>query len=611
LVIKKQHSFHSNETQSHILFPPIQCFGFHAKQQVRKRISTHIIQLLLCIPFLMVSGSLSGQDPLFSAMLTSSKVVQNSTFEITFELRNASGEGFRPPAFENFKVVGGPSIGSSTMIVNGQVSRSQSWTYTLLATTPGRFTIGSANVIAGRRQLASRPVTVEVLSTKDIGRSPNSPDGETVILIAELSPGNYYPGQQIVLQYKLLFRENVQSVNTISEDDYADFYVQPFNMLSPQADYETINGQQYASRVIKSIALYAHQSGTYTIDPLIIGVGINVPSPGNQGFFTMRRLRNVQVASQPKTIEVLPLPSPAPEGYSGAVGQYTISAVSGPTHITTDDDFAMRVEIKGNGDSRRWDPPRLDTSGIFELYDPRIVQENLTESEGMIMHLRTIDYLMIPQQPGEYTVSLPFTYFDPSTSSYKTIHTDTFRLQVLRGNNLERRTRQDTTAMMPRELGKVSLRKINDQFWTSPLHISLFGLSLIGVFYGLVIMAKRKREADIPASEKRRSAAARNARNELDRLANEPEIAEKTFFERATAIYYTFLEQKFNIPPADLDAEHVAATLSKAGIPDDIRDKAVAFFTQCLIVRYGGVPGGFTREEMTAEIRQMIDLLGS
>ncbi len=73
-----------------------------------------------------------------------------SVFEVQFELLNANGLDFRPPSFESFKVVGGPSIGSSTMVINGAVSRSQSWSYSLLATKPGKLTIGSATVVAGQ-----------------------------------------------------------------------------------------------------------------------------------------------------------------------------------------------------------------------------------------------------------------------------------------------------------------------------------------------------------------------------------------------------------------------------------------------------------------------------
>ncbi|MEO5905297.1 MAG: BatD family protein, partial [Saprospiraceae bacterium] len=277
---------------------------------MRKGNSKFQFSFLIFLSFILNAGFSHAQDPVFTAVVSTNKVIVNSVFEIQFELNNAKGQDFTPPDFSNFKVVGGPSMGSSTMIVNGQVSRSQSWAYSLLATKEGNITIGPANVIAGRRKLATRPIAIAVTSAGNLSQAdPNAPGGESIALMADIAEGDYYPGQQIVLNYKLLFRENVQSVNLISEDDYADFFVQNFNSVSQQSTYETINGVTYTSRVIKSVAMYAHQSGTYTLDPLVIDVGVNAPYPGNQGFFTMRRLRNVQVASPQKTITVVPLPS--------------------------------------------------------------------------------------------------------------------------------------------------------------------------------------------------------------------------------------------------------------------------------------------------------------
>ncbi len=570
-------------------------------------------QIFLLLFFIFSSGASNAQDPTFTSVVSTNKLIANTVFEIQFELNNAKGEDFTPPDFTDFKVVGGPSMGSSTMIVNGQVSRSQSWTYSLLATREGHFTIGSANVIAGRRKLATRPIAIEVTSAGHLSQpDPNATGGESIALLADIAEGEYYPGQQIILNYKLLFRENVQSVNLISEDDYADFFIQNFNSISQQSTYETINGVTYTSRVIKSVAMYAHQSGTYTLDPLVIDVGVNAPYPGNQGFFTMRRLRNVQVASPPKTIKVIPLPSPVPDDFSGAVGQYYVTATPGPTQLTTDDDFSLRVEIQGNGDSRRWDPPEPNIDGNFELYDPRINEDIFNESAGNIVHTRTIEYMMIPQSPGEFRVFIPFTFFNPVTKKYETVRSDTSELQVAQGNSFARRSVTDSIQLVPPPPGIVTDIRTDDRFWTSPAHLALFGLVCSGLLFGLFITVKRKRESQIPESEKLRSAAGLHARQQLELLQKmSSQVSDKLFFEKATEIYYKFLSEKFSIPPADLDKEKLEGYLEKASIADTTVQRAVRFFEQCLSVRYGGIPGGYSRDEMISETKQIIDLLGS
>ena len=264
------------------------------------------------IVFFLGNIPLVAQEPIFTARTSGNKVTQHSVFEVQFELQNANSNDFTPPSFQDFRVVGGPSVGSSTMVVNGKVSQSQSWSYSLLATKQGTFTIGPASVLAGRKKLYSRPITIVVGAPDQVHKQGTaSTSKDPVILKAELDASSYYPGQQIVLTYRLLFNENVQTVSTLMEDDYADFFVQNFGDFSREATFETVNGIQYTSRILKSLALFAHQSGTYTIEPMQMSVGINAPFPGNQGFFNMRRIQDVQVASKPLTITILPLPDGA------------------------------------------------------------------------------------------------------------------------------------------------------------------------------------------------------------------------------------------------------------------------------------------------------------
>jgi hypothetical protein len=90
---------------------------------VRKK-SFKLLLILLSSLFLLTGVEyVHAQTPEFIAQVSSDKVVENTVFNIQFELRNAAGGDFQPPTFENFKVVGGPSTSSSTMIINGQVSR--------------------------------------------------------------------------------------------------------------------------------------------------------------------------------------------------------------------------------------------------------------------------------------------------------------------------------------------------------------------------------------------------------------------------------------------------------------------------------------------------------
>ena len=578
-----------------------------------KRGNSRFRQYLLIFFFFNVALHLAlAQEPVFKASVSDTHLAQNSVFQIQFELQNASGADYQPPSFQNFKVVGGPSVGSSTMIVNGVVSRSQSWSYTLLAPKSGTFTIGPATIVAGRKKISTNTITIEVVATKDVP-SYGSPKGarEPVILRADVDAKQYYPGQQIILTYRLLFRENVQTVSTLNEDDYADFFIQNFSDFSREATLENINGQQYTSRIIKSMALFAHQSGAYTIDPMIMSVGINAPFPGNQGFFSMRRIQDVQVASEPLTINILPLPPGAPTSFSGAVGQYQMKVVPGKTNITTDEAFSFQVEITGNGDARRWDVPAPVASGDFDTYEPKILEDKVFDAGAEVSHLRSIAYQMIPLTPGDYTVFVPLSYFDPNTKKYLTITSDTMTIHVTQGTGVrpDSLAYSDTTSL-PQQLMPARTIWLKDKFWMSIPHLLLFGMFLSGAGLGLAQVVRRRRDSLIPEQEKVRSVSGRHAQQQLDALQQQlQDIPGNVFFSKATEIYYRFLMERFSIPSSALDEAGVSAALNALVADKIIVERANTFFTQCLTVRYGGIPGGFTPEQMLKECRDIIDLL--
>ncbi len=551
-----------------------------------------------------------GQE-IFRATVSSQRVVQNSVFDIRFELTEAEGSNFQSPPFPDFKLVGGPARGSSTMIINGVVSRSESWSYSLLATKTGKFTIGAASVVAGRQKLTTKPLTIEVVAAKEsVTPGITSTGNEGVLLVAEIEDKKYYPGQQIVLNYRILFRENVQTVNILSEDDYSDFFIQYFSGFSKEPSLVRIKGVEYTSRIIKSIALYAHQSGTYVIDPMVMDVGINAPFPGIQGFFTMRRIQDLRVTSQPLTLTIVPLPDGAPSTFNGAVGQYTMKTISGSGTLTTDDALTFQIEISGNGDSRRWDPPAVVADSTFEIYEPKILDDALAEEEGLVVHRRSVEYQLLPRISGEHQLYIPFTYFDPELQKYVTLSSDTMRIQVSQGTHARIDRNTETDEYQNEKLLPVRQVWLSDRFWSSWPHLLLFGLIVTGSCWNLILARKQKRENRIPESQRLRETAGIMALHQLDELQlKSGQLSGKEFYETATAIFHRFLSARFNIPPADLDETRLPIYLDKAGVHSDIAERVKTLFSQSLVVRYGGIPSGYTREEMMAACRSVIDQL--
>jgi hypothetical protein len=560
-----------------------------------------------CIIWLFACAQIMAQQPVFKASVSSAVVHENAVFDVRFELSEAEGRNFQPPDFSDFKLVGGPARGSSTIIINGEVSRSENWSYSLLAHKTGKFTIGSAEVVAGNKKLASKPITIEVVKARDLPKGAIGANKEDIILIAEVPEQSFYPGQQIVLNYRLLFRENIQSVNVLSEDDYADFFVQPMTMFSKDPSTVQVNGKEYVSRIIKSMALFPHQSGTYTIDPMIMDVGINAPFPGIQGFFTMRRIQDVRITSKPITIRVQSLPSDAPATYQGAVGQYSMTAAGDNSDLTTDDAFTFYVEITGNGDSRRWDPPQLMPDSLLEAYEPKILEDLFEEKSTGIVHRRRIEYQVIPMKPGSYAIALPFSFFDPGRKQYTTLYSDTMHIKVAQGSGLALRRINADTTLQQAKLMKVSTPLLSDRFWTSWPHLTLLGLIISGALMGLLFARDNQRERVRLAKGRTTRDTVNDAVMQLDQLMqHDSPMTDKGFFEKCTEIYHRFLCERFAIPPAELDESRITSYVRQAGIDESLLQEILSLFHESLVVRYGGVPVGFSRMEMGERYSRVI-----
>ena len=575
---------------------------------MKRRSSDFPLVLIFSLIVLGIPQEIRAQVT-FTVQVSDHRVVQNGVFDIQFELTNAQGSNFEPPSFADFKVVGGPSRGQSTSIINGEVSSSQTYSYSLLATKKGKFMIGRASIVAGGKKMTTAPTVIEVVQGKELVQKGNeSQSSGDVMLVAETDKKDYYPGEQIILNYRLLFTQNIQSLDILSEDDYADFYVQNFADFSKQPAIERINGKEYTSRIIKSLALFPHQSGSFELDPLLMSVGINAPFSGIQGFFTMRRMQDIRVASDSLTINVLPLPANVPATFRGAVGQYTLKTHPGSLDITTDDALTFEIELHGNGDAKRWDPPSAVIDTSFERYDPKILDDQQTESGGVIDHRRSIEYQLIPGKAGQFSVYVPFTYFDPDQKRFITISSDTLHINVAQGTSAGRnKAIADDDEMDKFEIQPVRNGIISDLYWKSWPHLFLFGLLVTGSCWALIFTAKTKKEERISRTEKIKNAAATNAVLQLDELIHHSTALDsKAFFEKATEIYYRFLCERLVIPPSELDDARLPGYLQRAGVPDETIDRVNRFYTACLPVRYGGAPAGYSREEMVEECKGII-----
>jgi hypothetical protein len=131
-------------------------------------------------------------------------------------------------------------------------------------------------------------------------------------------------------------------------------------------------------------------------------------------------------------IDVKPLPTAGrPESFSGAVGQFKMTAEGTPRTVQLGDPVAMQLTITGRGNFDRVNAPQLlDPSG-WHAYPAK---ENWRPDDELGMSgTKSFEIAIVPETKKIEMPRFEFTYFDPVAEEYVTLNSERTPL-VVEGN---------------------------------------------------------------------------------------------------------------------------------------------------------------------------------
>lgn len=540
-----------------------------------------------CLAILLSTGALSAQTT-FEATADARRVLENSYFEVTFTLSNAQGGQFSPPSFENFLVVSGPSQAVSTSMINGQVSRTQAYSYTLKPRRTGTFTIGSASIKVNRTTLQTKPLTIEVVK----GRKGEPGAAEQVFIRAEPSTETAYVGQQILLDYKLYTTLDVESFNILEESGYQGFFAQDVRRFNGRVMREVINGVQYTTKVLKRIALFPQQTGQLSIEPMNVQLGVvKEGAKRSRSFFFTPEVRPYPAATETVNIEVLPLPAGAPESFTGAVGDYQIRPDLSSKTATTDDALTLILTVRGSGDIKRVEAPALDLPEGFEVYEPKAVEETNLELNASIEGKKVFEYLLLPKVPGDYEFTPKFTYFSPDSAKYVTLADQSFSLYVKQGTGQPGRATaslNETEDIGPLMLSPV-LTQTRTPFLGSALFWGLLAAPLL-LFGGLLGWRRhRARQDDIDPNERRMQAARGVAQERLSLAKSHLKAGDsRAFYDEVSKAILGYVGDKLQIPRSSMSKSSLRQRLQELDLDESLIETVMSIVQDCEMALFAG-----------------------
>nr|WP_244526737.1 BatD family protein [Pseudozobellia thermophila] len=537
----------------------------------------------------------------FEMKLSKDKLGINERLRVDFTM-NKDGDNFTPPDFEGFRVLMGPSQSISSSWINGVRSYSKTYSYTLAPTARGEFTIKQATIVIDGKVYKSLPRKVEVTAAVDKPSDQMTIDDvadEGLHLVAEVSKTNPYLNEAISVVYKLYVAPSISVSNyqPLDNPKYNNFWSQDIPVRRLSAENGTYKGKPYRYVVLKRVVLYPQKSGKLEIEPLSLDVTVDVPTT-KRDFFGGRiySQTNKTVSAGRRTINVKPLPEKnKPANYGGAVGNFDFSVSTSKTTLNASESLQAIVEVSGKGNLKLFQLPEPDLPGSLEVYDPEFsenVRTTLSGSQGKVSN----SYTIVPSFKGKYPIpSITFSYFDPSSETYKTLSSDEIIINVKEGPV------NSAVANLPGNAGAKRVVTTGDQFNFIKLKPDLRAIGT-NYFFGstrfylwlllplllipVAIALGKKREAiasDVVGNRVRR--ANKLARKYLSKAKKELGDKEGFYIALEKALH-NYLKAKLKIETSEFSKDKIASLLAEKQVDQGTSDGFIALLKNCEMARY-------------------------
>ncbi len=587
------------------------------------------ILIFLAIFIAAISFTAEAQSVL-KASVDKDQVAFGDYFQLTFTFEGSQGgKNFRPPAFNNFMVLSGPSQSTRMQIINGAVSSSISYSYILQPRDEGKFTIGSASIEAEGKRYQSQPITIDVVKgtaqPKSDRTENESPDvrsqiGNNLMIKAIVDRTKVYQGEQITVSYKVYTRVQILSYSIAKSPAFTGFWSEDLEIPKQiQTTNEMVNGKEYAVGLLRKLALFPQQSGTLSLDPMEIEVTVPMRKQSHdffENFFDNSTPVKYKTSTGPVTITVQPLPSDKiPAGFNGAVGLYQMETHLDKQDVKTNDAVTLRVNISGQGNLKLLEPPTISFPADLETFDPKI-SNSLSTQGNRIAGSRTFEYLLIPRHSGDQKIpSFSFSYFDTVKQKFVSLHSPEFVLKVERGSEPES-TRvaglnREDVKLLGEDIrfiksGNISFQRKGESFVGSALFYVLY-VSPIFLFILFLVFFKQK-EKEMSDVVSLRSRKARKVAKQ--RLSNAKKLLEEKkkeeFYAEVSRALWGYLTDRLKIPPSDLNRETISSTLHQRAVSSDTISAIISTMEQCEFARFAPQSDSLQMEVVFKDTVQLV-----
>lgn len=238
-----------------------------------------------------------------------------------------------------------------------------------------------------------------------------------------------WQGEVFPLAYEVAVpRSEFYNVDGMLEWDPAPIVIQEWSR--PQLVERSIEGTPLAVVTYTTRAM-AREAGAITLAPgrqkIVARTGEATRSGAAQAPVTELRA----LASPPQRLTVRPLPVPAPAGFTGGVGRFTLTGSVEPLTVEVGEPVRWTLTLDGEGS---WPfisgLPARSVSRDFRAPLPPEVRRTSREGTLFVATLAE-SVVLVPTKPGPHVLGpVTMAYFDPTRGTYETLEVPAVTITV-------------------------------------------------------------------------------------------------------------------------------------------------------------------------------------
>jgi hypothetical protein len=519
----------------------------------------------------------------------------------------------------------GPS--SSFSFINGQTSSSITYNYIVAPQRDGDFTIPRMRVDVNGQQFASLPLKLTVSKVNAPSAAIVNSGSEVAFLKFNFPRNKIYVGEPEVGQLELYLRDDVSGLNgfQLTSSPTDGFSAGKTVELQNQRRRVQVGNRIYTI-IPLAVPLTATRTGALTLGPFTASAVVVLPSQNNGGdpffrqFFNQGEQKQVTLATDPVSVESLSLPEQnKPANFTGAVGDFTMTATAGPTNVTVGDPITVRVQISGRGALDSVTLPPQDAWRDFKTYPPTTKFE--PGDQFGFQGTKTFEQIISPQNSDAHELPpLTFSFFNPDDGQYHTLTQPAVPLAVkaagaspmptLAANKNTAPENQTPQDILPIKESLGTLKQIPvgrdsvEPLIAKPAFLAAQAVPVLAFLAAFIWRKRADNLANNPRLRRQRAVAqlVRDGLNDLKKLAaaNQPD----EFFALLFRLLQEQLGERLDCPASAITENVIDEHAVLRGAPKTTLDALRELFQLCNQARYAPVRGASELNSVAAKFEK-------